>query len=288
MRSLTIASPAKVNLFLRVLGRRPDGYHELVTLFHRISLCDQLRLKKIRRPSFRLVTSGLKLGPARANLIYKAFQALRKVASWEGGVEVTLEKRIPVAAGLGGGSSNAAHFLLGMNRLFQLGLSGRALIRMGALLGSDIPFFLYEVNQAVGTGRGEKIKPLASSRKFWFVLVVQSIGIPTSRVYQRLGAPPLTRISRAVTITSALSAQVKKGEQDHYLHNDLFAAGCSIRPELRQIDLLFDELGASRRLMSGSGPTLFSIHRSKREAEHIARRIRRRMRSVDVFVCHTV
>lgn len=287
MRSLTISSPAKVNLFLKVLGKRRDGYHELVTLFHRISLRDRLILKKIDRPSFRLVTNHPKLSRTSDNLIYQAFQALRQIARWKGGVEVILKKQIPLAAGLGGGSSNAAHFLLGMNRLFGLGLSREVLVCLGARLGSDVPFFLYEVNQAIGTGRGEKIKRLVSRAKFWFVLASQDFGIPTSRVYKKLRVPPLTRISRAVTITSALSDRAKKGEQDQILHNDLFVASLKIRPELRQVDSLFEELGASERLMSGSGPTIFSIHKSRREAERTAEGIRCRMRHVRVFVCRT-
>ena len=285
MRSLTISSPAKINLFLKVLGRRPDGYHELVTLFHRISLQDQIILKKIDRPEFRLMTTHPKLKRTRENLIYRAYQSLCKIANWKGGVQVTLKKKIPVAAGLGGGSSNAAHFLLGMNRLFDLGLPLKTLVRLGAGLGSDVPFFLYNVNQAIGTGRGEKIKQLRSKSKFWFVLVVFPFGIPTPLVYQRLKARALTRISHDATITSDFLSRNRDGFP--LLRNDLFPVSFHIKPELRQIDVLFDQLGVVRRLMSGSGPTLFSIHKSKREAERIARAIRKRRPGMNIFVCHT-
>ena len=287
MRSLTISSPAKVNLFLKVLGKRRDGYHELITLFHRISLQDQLILKKIDQPKFRLLVHHPKLKRTHENLIYRAYQLLRKVATWKGGVQVTLKKNIPIAAGLGGGSSNAAHFLLGMTQLFNLRLPMKTLIQLGSELGSDVPFFLHEVNQAIGTGRGEKIKPLPSPVKFWFVLLISPFGISTPAVYKKLKAPALTRISRDATITSAFLKARKKGQKLPKLQNDLFSASCRIQPQLKQLDAFFDQLGAARHLMSGSGPTMFSIHKSKREAKHMARLIRGRKRSASVFVCHT-
>ncbi|MBI1977429.1 MAG: 4-(cytidine 5'-diphospho)-2-C-methyl-D-erythritol kinase [Candidatus Omnitrophica bacterium] len=278
MQSLTILAPAKVNLILKVLGKRRDGYHELRTLFHRISLCDRLVLKKLDRSKFHLTVKGAKLGPVRENLIHRAFKLLRKIKSFQGGLEVTLEKRIPHTAGLGGGSSDAAHFLLGVNRLFKLKLGRKKLLQLGTQLGSDVPFFLYDVNQAIGRGRGEKIKVFLSKNKFWFTLVVPPFKLSTASVYQAFSRRALTRISRDATITSAFSGR---------LDNDLFQVSCALRSELKQLDLLFDELGVSRRLMSGSGPTMFSIHKSKREAERIARQLRHRKPKARVIICHT-
>src|SRR3989338_2046899 len=120
MPSVVLFSPAKVNLFLKVKGQRPDGYHEIVTLFHRISLRDRLTITKTRRTGFRLVTNHPDLRNEWDNLIYKAHQLLSNLARFKEGVEVRLDKRIPVGAGLGGGSSNAAHYLMGMNQLFDL------------------------------------------------------------------------------------------------------------------------------------------------------------------------
>ncbi len=285
MNSLTVISPAKLNLYLEVLGKRRDGYHELQTLFHRISLQDQIILKKINQPEFRLITHHSKLKQTHKNIIFRAFKELQRMAHWKGGVEVKLRKNIPVAAGLGGGSSNAAHFLLGMNRLFNLGLPLKTLVRLGAQLGSDVPFFLCKINQAIGKGRGEKIKRFPSKKKFWFVLVISPFGIPTPLVYKRLKARPLTRISRDATITSAFLSHNRDGFP--LLWNDLFQASCRIRPELKRIDALFDQLGVARRLMSGSGPTMFSIHKSKREAKCVAQAFRRRKPNVKVLICHT-
>ena len=287
MRALTVFSPAKVNLFLRVLGRRLDGYHEIVTLFHRISIGDRLILRKIEAPAFRLITDHPRLQSVKDNLVYRAYQLLRKTASWKGGVEVQLKKRIPLEAGLGGGSSNAAYFLLGMNRLFRLGLSQDKLAHLAARLGSDAAFFIYGVNQALGTGRGEKIKPLRSKKRFWFALVTLEKGIPTPRVYKGLRSPRLTRISRAVTITSALFAHCKRGDEDRILYNDLYPVSCSFRPELKRTALIFEEIGAHQWLMSGSGPTMFSIHRSKRAAERTAKLLRNKIQKANVFVYST-
>jgi len=274
MNSLTVKSPAKVNLYLKVLGKRPDGYHELVTRFHRISLCDKIVLTKTKKSGFHLSTNHPKLKNTRDNLIFKAHQALKKETTWQGGVNVSLIKKIPVAAGLGGGSSNAASFLLGMNRLFKLGLSRTKLVQIGSKLGSDVPFFIYETKEAIGLGKGDQIKPVSVKGKYWFVLLISPFGLSTPEVYRKLKAPSLTRISRDATITSSF-------------FNGLFLTACRIRPQLKQIDALFDQLGVAQRLMSGSGPTMFSIHKSKREAERIAQLLRKMRPRAKVSVCHT-
>jgi len=289
MRSLTIRSPAKVNLFLKVLGVRRDGYHELITLFHRISLSDRLTLRKINHPEFSLTTHHLELPKKEDNLIYQAHCLLRThVASWKGGVGVTLEKRIPLAAGLGGGSSNAAHFLLGVNRLFGLSLPLKTLVRIAGKLGSDVPFFLYEVNQAIGRARGEAIEPLPFLKKLWFVLILPPFRLSTRQVYKRLsGQVRLTRISHDATITSDFFRRCAQRISTRMLSNDLFQASSSLRPELNQLDVFLGKVGASRRLMSGSGPAMFSIHDSNEEAVRVARRIRRQRPELGVFISHT-
>ena len=284
MKSLTVFSPAKVNLFLKVLGKRKDGYHELVTLFHKISLDDKIIISKTSKPGFHFRSDHPKLKKAKDNLIYKAYVTLKKVVFWKGGVQVILKKRIPVAAGLGGGSSNAACFLMGMNRLFGFGLSRAKLVEIGSRLGADVPFFLYGTNQAFGLGKGERIKLWPCRKKYWFVLVVSPYEIPTAEVYKRLGVPELTRISPDATISSDF---LRKAQGRYFLRNDLYLTACQMRPQLKQIDTLFDRLGVAQRLMSGSGPTFFSLHNSKKEAERIARKLRRTRIRAHVFVCRT-
>lgn len=287
MNSISVYSPAKLNLYLRVLGRRSDGYHELVTLFHRISLKDRITIKKIKKPVFILKTNHTELHRQNDNLIYKAYQALKRIKRWQGGVQVKLDKKIPIGAGLGGGSSNAAHFLLAMNRLFRLKLSRGKLVQLGVNLGADIPFFLYETDQAIGTGKGEKIKLLNCPRKLWFIVVVPPFKLSTALVYRKLKALPLTRISRDATITSIFSRAFKKDAWKDVLRNDLFKASCVLQPGLERVRALFDRAGAADYLMSGSGSSMFSIHSSKVEAESVARKIKRLASRVRVFVCHT-
>ncbi len=285
MKSLTVKSPAKVNLYLQVLGKRRDGYHELITLFHRISLCDKITITKTKKPGFHLSTNHPKLKSTKDNLIFKAHEALKKTVRWQGGVDVKLVKRIPVAAGLGGGSSNAAHFLLATKQLFQLKISSKKLTQIGAKLGADVPFFLSEVNQAIGLGKGDQIHAVPFQGRRWFVLVISPIGLSTPLVYQKLKAVSLTRISHDATITSDFLRS--RAKRQLFLRNDLFLTACRIRPELKQIDSLFDRLGVSHRLMSGSGPSMFSIHNSKGEAERIAQLLRKDRPRAKVFICHT-
>ena len=287
MLSLTVLAPAKVNLILKVLGRRSDGYHELFTLFHRISLCDRLTFKRIDRPKFRLVVQGAKLGRVHNNLIYQAYRLLGKLARWKGGVEVVLEKKIPHAAGLGGGSSDAAHFLLGMNQFLKLDLSRKTLLKLGMQLGSDVPFFLYGVNQAIGTGRGEKVKGLPSKNKRWFVLLIPPFKISTPMVYKAFDRLALTRISRFATITSVLSNKNKTDWPYAFLENDLYPASCIVRPKLKQFETLFKELGSKQWLMSGSGSAMFGVYKSKPEAQNAVQMIRRRSPKGSIFICHT-
>ena len=282
MKSLTIFSPAKVNLFLKVLGKRKDGYHELLTLFHRISLGDKITIKKIDS-GFQFKSNHPKLKNAKENLIYKTYLALKKETKWDGGVDVFLDKKIPVAAGLGGGSSNAAHFMMGMNQLFKLGLSRAKMVNIGSKLGADVPFFLYEARQAFGFGKGERIRVWPGRQKYWLVLVISPYEIATRDVFNRLGAPELTRISRDATITSEF---LRQAFNHFFLSNDLFLTSCRLRPKLKQIDALFDRLGVTQRLMSGSGPTFFSFHKPKNEAERIAKKLKHRL-SAAVLICRT-
>lgn len=288
MRSLTVRSPAKVNLFLKVLGRRPDGYHEISTLFHRISLADRLVLKKTKRRGFRLVCDHPALRSAPNNLIAKAHQLLRRsVPAWKGGVEVRLWKRIPIAAGLGGGSSNAAHFLLGMNRLFDLGLPVNTLVRIGAQIGSDVPFFLYNINQGLGKGRGEKITPLPFKKKLWFLIVQAPFQLSTRMVYQRYSRLRLTRISHDATMSSSFFRRLERVLPAQVLVNDLFRASSAVRPELKEMNRILRQAGVRKQLMSGSGPTMFSIHPSRKEAARVAAKVRRTKPALQVFICHT-
>jgi 4-diphosphocytidyl-2-C-methyl-D-erythritol kinase len=298
MRSLRISSYAKLNLFLKVVGRFPNGYHKLVTIFHRISLHDTLRLEK-RKSGFSLTVKGAGLSAGEDNLIARAYRVLKAECPEVGGVSVFLNKKIPIGGGLGGGSSNAATFLLGMNRLYSLGLSEPKMRRMGTKLGADVPFFILDIPQAVGRGVGEKLAPRRIGRKIWFVLIVAPKGLATHKVYQnlpkRLSGPSLTKVNRTVKLICNLLEGRDKSSLCKWLCNDLEEPAFRLRPSLQKLLHRFRKLGVSASGMSGSGPTLFAILTSRKEAVLIAKKWRgsvvrgnnRRTGFSPAIVCHS-
>jgi 4-diphosphocytidyl-2-C-methyl-D-erythritol kinase len=290
VRSLSIDSPAKLNLFLRVLGKRPDGYHELCTLFHRISLQDTLKLEK-RPEGIRLICSHPEV-PQKGNLITRAFDLLKKEYPFQGGVTVRLTKRIPVGGGLGGGSSNAAALLLGMNRLYHLGLSRQKLVGLGKQLGADVPFFLSEARHALGKGRGDEIRPLRFQKKLGFILLPDHGGLSTKRVYRRLRfgerRRSLTGVSRVARITSAFLAQGRLAEATPFLVNDLAGSAESLRPSLKHRRRIASELQLGACQISGSGPTLFILFASPTQARKAFSRFRRHSTFKQAILCHSL
>lgn len=290
MHSLTITSPAKLNLVLRVLRKRKDGYHELCTLFHRISLADTLRLEK-RREGMHLLCSHPQV-PKKENLIVRAFRLLKRKHPFSGGVRVRLTKRIPVGGGLGGGSSNAAHFLIGMNRLFRMGLSQKELMKLGAELGADVPFFIAQTRHALGRGRGERIEPLPFPKRLWFLLFPRGKGLSTQRVYRglRLTGPrvSLTRVTREVKMASSFLAQGVSHRAARFLVNDLAPSAERLDPSLRETQKALEDLQLGKGYMSGSGPTWFLIVPFHGEALQALRRLRTHRFSKKAILCHSL
>src|SRR5262249_47160138 len=196
---LTVRAPAKVNLFLEVLGKRPDGYHDLATLMVAVSLFDTLEFKEDSAKAISLDVLDspaeepggedrplLSTGPD--NLVWRAAELLQHRTGHPGGCRIRLTKRIPLAAGLAGGSSDAAATLVGLNRLWCLGLSSDELKALGAELGSDVPFFLGPP-APWWTGRGEIVMPLTPAKPLWLVLVCPPVGLSTAAVFRALTVP---------------------------------------------------------------------------------------------------
>ncbi|MCX5715474.1 MAG: 4-(cytidine 5'-diphospho)-2-C-methyl-D-erythritol kinase, partial [Candidatus Omnitrophica bacterium] len=184
MGSIVLKAPAKVNLYLDVLKKRPDGYHDIETIFERIALFDTIIIKNSPDKKIRVTSDhpGLPLG--RDNLVYKAAEAIFKKAGLKVGVCVDIKKRIPVAAGLAGGSSDAASMLIGINRLFRLGLSKAQLAGLARAIGADVAFFLYDCSFAIGTGRGDQIKPLPiNDASIWHIIIPFNFGISAHSAY---------------------------------------------------------------------------------------------------------
>lgn len=273
-------SPAKVNLILRVLGRRPDGYHDIETLLLKISLKDELIFQPLER-GIRIRCPGTSLPEDENNIVHRAASAILSRLPRTAGVEIILYKKIPVAAGLGGGSSNAAVTLSALNDLFGLHLPGEELMAIGKSLGADVPFFLF-ADAAWAFGIGDRLCPAGPLPKMWFVLVHPGFEVSTKAVYQKLNLA-LTKGKRSDRIRRFHTVSEIAGN----LQNDLERVTLNLHPELRAVKDLLVERGALGSLMSGSGPTLFGLFDSERKATE-AEEALRASTGLSVFRAHSV
>jgi 4-diphosphocytidyl-2-C-methyl-D-erythritol kinase len=272
-------SPCKVNLLLNILGKRADGFHELETVFHPVALHDELEFWIGGAIGEVTLTCNNPALPTDAgNLVYRAAQKFLEAAKISEGVELHLEKRVPLAAGLGGGSSNAAVTLLGLNELFGGPLDFQNLTEIAAGLGSDVPFFLQD-RPALGVGRGEQIQslePFASLAGVYIVLIHPGFGISTAWAYKNLARFPEAlngRRGRAAELIKSLrSGSLEQASGGFY--NSLEAPALEKFPILAMFQEFFRENGASVSLMSGSGSTTFALARSRELAEELMARFK--------------
>ena len=263
-------SHCKVNLLLNILGKRPDGFHELETIMQPIGIFDRLLLSRASH-GIELRCSEPSLPLDSGNLVYRAASLFLQTAKLKEGVRIELEKRIPLAAGLGGGSGNAAATLVGLNELFGLPLTASRLHVLAASLGSDVPFFLQH-KPALGTGRGELIQPLNAFpclREATFLLIHPGFGIATSWAYQQLSRFPNAlngEPGRAKKLISLLqTADLESAGAEFY--NSLEAPALEKFPLLFLFQEFLRANGAAATLMSGSGSTTFAIARSHESAQ---------------------
>ncbi|QIS22751.1 4-(cytidine 5'-diphospho)-2-C-methyl-D-erythritol kinase [Nocardia terpenica] len=257
-RPVIVRAPSKVNLHLGVGDLRADGYHELTTVFQALSLSDDVEIAPAASLSVRVVGVGADEVPTdRRNLVWQAAVRLAHLAGRAPLVEIAIRKGIPVAGGMAGGSADAAAALVGLNELWELGLSRDELATIGAELGSDVPFALYG-GTALGRGRGEDLLPVLARNTFHWVLALAKGGLSTPAVYGELdrlrdqGDPP--RVAEPQELLQALAS----GDARHLaplLGNDLQAAALTLRPELRRTLRAGVGAGALAGLISGSGPT---------------------------------
>jgi len=285
MDRLTVQSPAKLNLVLDVVAKRPDGFHELRTIFERISLSDQITLRRKNNNKITITCNHPQVPTGPSNLVYKAAKLLANDFSITEGLDINIIKNIPVAAGLAGGSSNAAAVLAGLNRLWRLGLRPQELAEYAARLGSDITFFLYNTSFALGTGRGELIQPLALKTKLWHVLVTPRVKMLTQDIFTRLKLN-LTNKKDNVNI---LLPFLRKGDMLRLagaLSNDLEPAILSLRPDFIYIKKKLLDAGAIGVCFSGSGPSVFALAESQKHALSIRAQFDKRF--TQVFVISTL
>jgi 4-diphosphocytidyl-2-C-methyl-D-erythritol kinase len=268
--AVVVWAPAKVNLFLEVLAKRADGYHDIATLMVAVSCYDTLAFKEDPSGEIRLQCAQAELSTGPDNLVCRAAALLRQRTGCTKGAAIRLVKRIPLAAGLAGGSTDAAATLAGLNRLWRLGLRQEELAALGAELGSDVAFF-FATPAAWCTGRGERVTPLRLGRPLWLVLVKPPFGLSTADVYRQVAVPAEPLAGTEVCAAAAVGDIAELGRQ---LHNRLQPAAERLCPEVAAWHAWLRQLGPAGQLMSGSGSSLFALCRDQREALRIARGLR--------------
>ncbi len=269
---VTLQAPAKINLYLKVLGRRDDGYHLLASLMQKIALCDTLEIRKTDTAGVELSCPGSDLPTGQGNIVHKAaslfFQEVKSRLPENVGVAITLKKEIPVAAGLGGGSSDAAAVLRGLDAIFSTRCSSVDLAAMAERLGADVPLFVYDWPVAWATGIGECLSPANGLDRGWILLVNPGFPVSTKWVYDNLA---LTSKEKKINLKNSHCNSEQGGSnpflrrpfQADDLYNDLEQV---TMPRYLEIGVLKNQLrlsGAAGVLMSGSGPTVFGIFREK-------------------------
>jgi 4-diphosphocytidyl-2-C-methyl-D-erythritol kinase len=253
---LLVKAPAKINLSLDVLHKRPDGYHEVKMVMTTIDLADRIELTLLNEDAIYITSYDRFVPDDHRNLAYQAANLLKKRFGIKQGVHISITKVIPVAAGLAGGSSDAAATLRGLNKLWNLGLSLDELAEIGAEIGSDVSFCVYG-GTAIATGRGEKIQPIKAPPHCWVVLAKPTIGVSTAEVYRNLDL-------RSVSHPD-VDGMVKAIHEQNYekicqlLGNALESVTLKMYPEVAQIKEQMKRFGADAVLMSGSGPTVFGL-----------------------------
>jgi 4-diphosphocytidyl-2-C-methyl-D-erythritol kinase len=263
---LTCPAPAKLNLFLHVTGRRADGYHTLQTLFRFIDLHDTLHFS-LRADGAVHRTNTVEGVAEEADLCVRAARLLQSETGCTAGVDIAVEKRIPMGGGLGGGSSDAATTLIALNRLWSLGLTRARLMRLGLRLGADVPVFVFGEN-AFAEGVGEELQacPLPEA---WYVVLFPPVQVPTAQIFAH---PELTRDTVSITMRALLSGQKQE------LRNDLQQVVCDLYPEVALHMACLDNFGKAR--MTGSGACVFAEFASRGRAEAVLQQLPQQMRGV--------
>lgn len=281
---VTLKAYAKINLALDVLYKRQDGFHEVTMIMQSVSLADDIRLEK-RDEGITLHVDVPGLAADKTNLAFRAAALLKNTYGIKRGVHIELVKKIPVAAGLAGGSADAAAVLKGLSRLWNLGLSMPELERLGADLGSDVPFCLHG-GTMLAVGRGEKLLPLPAIPKCYIILAKLPIHVSTAWVYGHYRAdrvqehPDLEAMKEGLKNKDLTAIAARLG-------NVLESVTISAYPGIANLKQSMQENGALNSLMSGSGPTVFGLVKGRDRAEHIAAQLKKHT-SAQVFIAKSV
>jgi len=268
-QTLTCPAPAKLNLFLHVVGRRPDGYHLLQTLFRFIDLHDTLHFT-LRKDGAVRRTNAVEGVAEEQDLCVRAARLLQSETGCALGVDITVEKRIPLGGGLGGGSSDAAATLIALNRLWSLGLTRARLMQLGLQLGADVPVFVFGENAfAEGVGEALRAYPLPEA---WYVVLFPPVHVPTAQIFTH---PELTRNTVSITMRALSEQQLLGGQQ---LHNDMQPVACKLYPEVARHMAWLGNF--SKAMMTGSGACVFAEFAGRSQAEAVLRQLPHDMRGI--------
>ena len=268
MSSITLLSPAKVNLTLEVLGTRPDGYHDIRSLIQPVDLFDEVKIETIEGEGIVISSSGIEIPQGRDNLAWKAADMFLRETGFDTGVAISIKKKIPPGSGLGGGSSNAAAVLTGLNRITNA-LPEETLFGIAPRLGADVAFFLRSV-ASVAEGIGERITAIKDFPLLYYVILCPNLHVSTVDVYRKwdelnIGAPgdkPFLGIDEIID-------GFRRGTGDFPLHSDLEAPAFSLFPEIKAFRQILSSLDVKNVLMTGSGSAVFAVFRDELEAHEI-------------------
>jgi 4-diphosphocytidyl-2-C-methyl-D-erythritol kinase len=268
--TLHLESTAKVNLRLEILKKREDGYHELRTILQKINLHDLLHFSLKKERGISIKTNHPNLPVGKRNLVYQAVQSILKKSDYKGGVLIEIEKRIPLGAGLGGGSSNAATTLKAMNQLLKINLPKKELMAMGLEIGADVPFFFLE-GAAIASGIGERLKKIELPG-LWFVLIYPNFEVSTRWAYQNF---ILTKRRFHFNLHGLLRTPK---EISNLLWNDLEGVVSREYPQIGVMKKMLYSAGALGALMTGSGPTVFGVFSEEGGASEAYKKVKKMVR----------
>ncbi|MEM8807779.1 MAG: 4-(cytidine 5'-diphospho)-2-C-methyl-D-erythritol kinase [Cyanobacteria bacterium P01_G01_bin.38] len=305
MKTYSLLAAAKINLYLEIIGNRSDGFHELVMVMQSVNLADRITLRGLRMPTIQIHCDHPQVPTDETNLAFRAAALLAETfpenINQQGGVEITIEKHIPVGAGLAGGSSNAAATLVGLDLLWNLGLTQIELMQLGAKLGSDVPFCILG-GTAIATGRGELLDPISNAQntkdnRLYAVLAkYESLFVSTPwayKTYRQQFGDTYIQVTDVATLSErqqrvhsgpmvgAISAQNPSAIGQH-LYNDLEKVVLPAHPSVAQLRETMANAGGLGALMSGSGPTVFTLAETQAEADKIAQTIRTQLPDPDL------
>lgn len=303
MDTIILDSFAKLNLYLAVIRKRKDNFHDIKTVFERISLTDKVILTCRTDNKIKIICRNPTVPKDHTNLAYRSAELLRDNYGIKKGLNIEIIKNIPVGAGLGGGSSNAASVLAGLNKLWKLRLSIDRIAKLAQRIGSDVPFFVYNCSFAQASGRGDRIKPLKALNrvKLWHILAVPRLKVSTPLIYEKYDYFAKTAKSKKkgknVWLTNPvgdvkiLTLALEKNDINSAagaMFNDLEAVTSRLYPEVLDVKEKFNRLGLKAILMSGSGPAVFGVVSSRKEAVYFCNQLRTQNKLWRVFVSKTV